>query len=145
MSMLGRFAGRALMGGAGGGIMTGDWGGAAGGAAIAGFGGGALARYGGGFNIAGGMRSGIQALRRGSVGLERAAWGGFERRGASWLGNAMGRTALASNYARGSLGMARSFIGRNSAMTNRIGGYTLASLGVGAGAYIGSTVLNSNR
>ena len=40
---------------------------------------------------------------------------------------------------------ASALIGNNMAKTNKYAGYAMASMGASAGAYIGSTVLSSNR
>lgn len=143
--MLGRFALRALAGGAAGGMMTGSWGGVAGGAAVAGLGGGMMSRYGRGLNFAGGVEKGLGA------GILGASIGAGSRGLGRWSNKLSGVGLAANMGSRGLTGIgrgligARNFIGRKSVATNKIGGYAMASMGAGAGAYIGSTVLSSNR
>ena len=132
----GGFFNRAFKGAAAGGVVGGmnsDWGwqGMAGGAAA----GAAFGAFGapkvGGINYAGGMRRGLQAARRGTVGLERA-----------------GRSiplAIGANRARGALGTARTAIGQNAVSVNKYGGRAAAALGVGSAALMGSSLVNSNR
>ena len=59
---------------------------------------------------------------------------------------------LAANYGVSALGAvgsglsaAGSFIGRNSAVTNKYGGMALGALGAGAAMHIGSSIMLSNR
>ena len=142
--MLGKgIFGRALAGGLAGGIMSGDWGGAAGGAAVGAVGWGALNKLGGGLNVARDMGNQLGALGRGV------------RKGQSFLnkgafdmtvgGAARGYAGMGLGAASRGLKSAQSFIGRNALATNRYAGYAMGAAGVGAGAYIGSSVLRSNR
>ena len=146
--MMGGFFSRTLKGAAVGGVvgglssdgsMKGILGGAGAGMIAGGFG-NKIA----GANYAGFARKGVQMARRGTVGLERAGWRGFDKWGGSMAGNAMGRTALAANSARGSLGTARSYLGTNAAQINKYGGRTMAYAGMVSAGLIGSSVINSN-
>ena len=145
MSMLGRFALRALAGGAAGGIMTGNWGGVAGGAAVAGLGGGMMSRYGRGLNFAGGIGRGLGfGSRMASIGAISRNFGKIDT-GLSRMGLGTNITSKGFTKIGQGLSSARGFVGSKSIVTNKIGGYAMASMGAGAGAYIGSTVLSSNR
>lgn len=101
-----------------------------------------------GINFAGGMRT---ALGMGIKGA-KAARGGFQRiaansltRGAGYGGIAAGFGADITRMAGYGLAGARNYIGRNSVMTNKIGGTALAAIGVASMANLGATVLSSNR
>lgn len=139
---------KALIGGAVGGAMSGDWGGVAGGAATSTLGWGALSRYGKGLGAAGAIKKGLgYGIKYGMKG-RRAA--NTQALGSALRGNMYG--ARAAGYASdamsmGITGMAagRKYLGGKSLATNKWAGRSMAAMGVGAGAYIGSTVLRSNR
>jgi hypothetical protein len=134
---------RALIGGVAGGLMTGDWGGVAGGAAIATAGWGALNKFGAGLGASRAINKGFSMANKAMIGgYRRLGMGAFDM---TVAGTARGHGMNALNAMRGGIGSARKFMGRNSVATNRYAGMAMASMGVGAGAYIGSTVLKSNR
>jgi hypothetical protein len=139
------FLGRAIAGGLAGGIMTGSLGGAAGGAAMGGLGWGTLNKFGGGLGAAGYMRKGLNMGVRGMKSARNWAIGGALRNAGGRAGVAFGFGADAAQLGMRGLGTASSFIGRNALRTNRVAGYAAGALGVGSAAYIGSSVLSSNR
>ncbi len=145
INMLKSGIGKGVAGGIAGGIygsgdgMDGALGGAAGGAAAASLGipfaRGMLKKRGGVKGLAG---WGINSLSRGEAALGRMG-GGLGRAYQKAMPYSR-RTAMA-----GGLGKAEAFIGRNAAITNKVGGAAMAVLGVGASAHIGSSMLSSNR
>jgi hypothetical protein len=134
---------RALLGGAAGGMLTGTLGGVAGGAAAGTLGWGTMNKFGAGLGASKYMRRGLGAASRGM------AWGSRKLGNKAWdltVGGAAagyGRNAL--NSMRGGLVGARRFMGANAVATNRYAGMAMGALGTAAGAYIGSSVLRSNR
>lgn len=129
---------RALIGGAAGGAMTGDWGGVAGGAAAAGAGWGLMSRLGPNYLAKGANRAASGMTRLGNM-ASRGAWdltvGGAAR---GW-----GSRGL---YGIGSgLRTAGHRLGQSTTMTNKWAGRAMAGMGVASAAYIGSSVLPSNR
>jgi hypothetical protein len=137
---LGNMFGRMAIGAAGGYALTGSWGGAAGGAA-GGFAFPTMAKFAGGLN-AGGILSGA-ANRLGSLAGRAAV--GIGRRG--WDSKlsyaAYGRQGL--SMAASGLWRAGGFMGRNAVAANKYAGYAVAGLGAASGAYIGNSVISSNR
>jgi len=145
------FFGRTIAGGLAGGALgfanTGDLNGVAAGAAAgagAGAFGGMLARgLSGGATVAG---FGQRALGFGMRGANRVRQAAKARMGnlsaggaaASYINDAMRSTG------KGLFG-ARQWIGNNAVAVNKWGGRALMGLGVGSAAYIGSSVLSSNR
>lgn len=141
---IGNMFGGAMIGGLAGGLMTGDTGGIIGGAAM-GVGAGRVNKLGAGLGLGGlaarGMRSASRGLR---AGRNRLISGAVSSAGGK-MGVAFGYGAdVAQLGMMGARGASR-FIGRNAITANKYAGYGMAAMGVGAGAYIGSTVLNSNR
>ena len=142
---------RALIGGLAGGLMTGDLGGLAGGAAM-GIGGWSMAQRlgskmgGGTTNALRGALSGAERLVTRANTAASSRWAssaglGVATRGAS----VMGRASQFGTMANRGIRSASNFIGRNSITTNKIGGYAMGAAGIGAGAYLGSSVLRSNQ
>jgi len=149
--MLGSTGGRAVAGGAAGGAMglanTGDMGGflggAAAGAGIGAFGGGLANRFAGGRTVAGMAQRGLGAGRRG-VQRGRSAMSGLLSN--SGMGNAavgFGQAGM-GGIGRG-MNRLRGLVSRNSVAVNKWGGRALMGAGVASGAYIGSSMLGSNR
>ena len=118
------------MGGAIGGLATGDLGGVAGGALA-----GSAGVWGARKLLSNKNASGMGAalLERGGYGLTAAA---------STIGNR--KLFDASMKMKGMAGRAAGYLGQNSAMTNKVGGYAFAGLGAMAAGNIGSSVLRSN-
>lgn len=139
----GSFLRRAAIGGLAGGVMTGNLGGAAGGAAVGAGGWGMLSKMGGGTarGIQRGLGMGVRAAQAGS------RWGakGYYSSIAGPRALAGGSAFRASNAIGMGFSNASKFIGRNAATTNKIGGAAMGAIGVGSGAYIGSSVMSSNR
>lgn len=133
-SMLSRAAAGAGAGAVIGG-MNGGWSGAGAGAiagaGIAGFGGMAAKRFGGGRTVTGMMTSGLGRL--GDAGM----------RATSTIGN-RGLFNAARTADRG-LARAAMYLGQNQVSVNKWGGRALMGAGVASGAYIGSSILGSNR
>lgn len=130
--------GRAVAGGIAGGViggMNGGWAGAGVGAAagvgIGSFGGAVTKRLAGGRTITGGMTSALGMA--GDLGL----------RGTSRMGNRSIFNA-AMGMDRG-LTRAASFLGTNQVAVNKWGGRALMGAGIASSAYIGSSIVNSNR
>ena len=135
---------RALLGGLAGGLMTGDLGGVAGGAATGMLGGGMLNKYGRGLGVSDAINKGLGYGIRGAKMGSRAGAGMYY--GKSWAGKLAGNSVFgASNRVGAGLVGARNFMSRNAMMTNRVAGASMAAMGTAAGAYIGSSVLNSNN
>ena len=146
--MFGGFFGRAFKGALAGGAIGGIAGGGDVGNMIGGAVGGAIGGGAGmfrGANYAGMLRKGTQLGRRATVGLERGAWAGFNKFGGTMGGNALGNISLGANRARSVLGTARTAIGNKATMVNEWGGKAAVAAGIGSGALIGSSIINSNR
>lgn len=131
------------------------WGGIAGGmsdngSAFGGMMGGALAGAGVGYGMNYLRSNSASILGRGAVGVYRGG-----ARASNWmLGKTTGSFGRDLGLTMGSMGAdglrslgrrSASLIGRNKAAINKYGSYSMAALGVGAGAYIGSSALSSNR
>ena len=151
----GRALGGAAAGGLIGGMNTGDLGGFVGGAAAgAAFGagapflGGQLGRlgtvagagWGGASLAANAMRSGSLGLRRGLYKLGKGGTG-FDRF-TSKLGD---KAAIYGLRGSAQASRAAGYIGDKAIAVNKYGGQGLAALGLGASAYIGSSMIGSNR
>jgi hypothetical protein len=138
-NMLGGLGKSAAIGGGLGYMNTGDLGGIAGGAAA----GAAFGMFGlpAGRKYLGGLLGRRSPAGMAAAGLERAG------RGALSLGWGSNSSTLMRGATRafGGLNTAAGFIGRNATMVNKVGGYGLAALGMGASAHIGSSVISSNR
>jgi len=156
MGHVGRFAKRAGIGAAAGGALglmnTGDLGGMAGGAAMgaaaAGIGIPAVSRMASnrGLSFAGAAGSGLGFLGRGAAKMRGAGIGMMGR------GGRIGSNVGLGMSAAGRLGVSGatagiSALGRPgvSIAVNKWGGRGLAAMGVGSAAYIGSSVIGSNR
>ena len=111
-------------------------GGAIGGALMGGFGAVGMRKLAGGRTIAGmaqtGLGYGIRGL--GITGGALAGGGRFSRGMANIAGLGIGGMFNARNW-----------LGRNAAITNKVGGITLGAIGVASAAHMGSSVLSSNR
>jgi hypothetical protein len=134
---LGNMFGRMALGAAGGYALTGNMGGAIGGAA-GGFAFPAMSKFGGGLGFAGGAGKGLGMLSRG-IGrgrgyMEGRIGGPLATYGARGLG-----------FAQRGIGTARGFLGGNALAVNKWAGRGMATLGAASGAYIGSSVIGSNR
>lgn len=137
-SIFGRMAG----GAAGGYALTGDWGGAAGGAGAA-LGFGSMSRFAGGLGPAGYIKRGLDRASRGLGFASNWAGKKVSLSSAGGIASAYGRdafSAMSSGFSR-----AGGFMGRKALTTNTYAGHAFAAMGVGTGAMIGSSILNSNR
>lgn len=144
----GSFLKRAALGGAAG-YALGGWGGAAGGAAAAGFGWGGMKNMSNKYGAAGRLGKGLGYASEGASFLAGKGLAASFTRGGSDFARGMraGGEYLRQGAvgARTGINTASSFIGRNAATTNKIAGYGMAAMGVGTSAYIGSSIMSSNR
>jgi hypothetical protein len=137
----GSMFGRAAVGAMAGYGLTGDWGGAAAGAGMAGVGWGMMSKFGNGLGASKYAQRGVGLLGRGASLMQKG--------GMQMFGTRLGRmgmpTISAGMAAERGLGKLGGFLGKHALATNRYAGYAMAGMGVGASAYIGSSIINSNR
>ena len=128
-------------------INEGDLGGIAGGAAMGALAGGAgiwgARRLMGNRTLAGLAQTGFGAVGRGAGRMYRRGFGMME--GGAFAGNIGAGMSMVGQLGMRGAATGAGFIGQNATLVNKWGGKALAGLGVGSSAYIGSTVMASNR
>jgi hypothetical protein len=92
-----------------------------------------------------GLGMGVKAARSARIGMTGIAANQVARGSVGRLGVAAGYGADAMRAFGGAAAASRRYIGQNASTINKYGGYAVAGIGAASAAYIGSSVLNSNR